>query len=600
MKKILLSTLLLLVTTLSVEASLTADDNQYITAYNKEVSTVNKNFAALRTLDDYKDSAKRSKLENSFSNLKKIIKSFSDQKDSQVVSMQRNYKSMVTTYNKNLKVAGVGSKPQVSKSQKPLSELINDYNRIYNKSISDYNAMNSETAIKDSKKQAELSKDYKLLTASIEKLKTADAGVYKKAKSGYDSWVSAYKEKAKFFTASSTSATSSDVMTAQDRANLKKFRSLYIENDYFFRNVDTVRLQDPKYAKPLEDTLHKLQALLNPMRHKTFDRGIKRADGDLKKIEKIFESASSKSKELATSVSNIDEQLEAIQSVFDQRNFDPRLIENNIIDEIKTPQEVTQWAKRLKAYQAMIPDMKKFLQTARANTVKGREPAFAQYTHWFKNNVEDDIAEAILDKSRSWDTKIRNGIAPNKMRPDELTQQLQSQSNVKSLIENFEVGRKCLQNQMALEMAMDAKLSGKTTLTKNEYKAYDKKLVKAKRESLKNQKLPEAVTQNTKLISLAKSLMKKMGRKTGELSHMVIISDLRHSKELKYDGSWYMLRWDSFAVKFVEKVGNQYFINHAFFSKSIENKYGLTYGGKWYISGMSAPKGGDEIPKENL
>ena len=184
MKKILFSSLLLFLTALPVQAALTADDNKYISAYNKEVSAVNRNFSALRTLDDYKDAVKRSKLEKSFANLKKIIKSFSDQKDSQVISMQRNYKSMVTTYNKNLKIAGVGKKSKTSKSQKSINELINDYNRIYNKSVGDYNAMNSEAAMKDSKKQAELTKDYKLLTDSIEKLKVADNGMYKKAKGG--------------------------------------------------------------------------------------------------------------------------------------------------------------------------------------------------------------------------------------------------------------------------------------------------------------------------------------------------------------------------------------------------------------------------------
>ena len=599
MKMLFVISLFLVSTVL--QASLSSQDNKYISAYNAEISKLNQNFAALRTLDDYKDVKKRSKLESSFNNLRKIIKSFSDQRDSQVVSMQRNYKSMVTTYNKNLKIAGVSSKKQpIKKSKESLKDVINNYNRIYNKSVGDYNAMNTKAAMKDFKKQKILQEDYKNLTQAIQKLKSADLGTYNKAKVGYSSWVSAYNEKAKFFSNTTDSSSTSEAMTAQDRANLKKFRSLYIENDYYFRNVDTVRLQDRAYAKPLEDTLHKLQALLNPMRHKTFDRGVKRADEDLKKIENIFASASSKSKDLAASVSNIEEELKAIQSVFDQREFDPRLQVNNVIGEIKTPQEVTQWAKKLKNYMAMIPDMKKFLQTAKANTIQGRAPAFSQYTHWFENSVEDDIEKAIIDKTRIWDTNIRDGIAGNRMMVDNLLRLLKDQSSVKELMQKYQKGEKCLQNSMALEVVMDGKLSGKTVLLKNEYKAYKKKLDKAKVSSLKNQKLPEAVTDNPKLLKLAKSLIKKMGRKTGEISHMLITNDLYHAKELKHDDGWYMLRWDGFSVKFVEKIEGKYYIQYATFSKSIENKYGLKYGGKWYLSTMSMFKEGAEILKENL
>ncbi len=590
-----------------LQASLTVDDNKYITAYNKEISTLNQNFGALRTFDDYKDPKKRAKVEESFRRVKEVIKSFSDQKDRQVVSMQSSYKNMVRTYNSNLKSAGVSSTPkssaksvpQKSSSEKSLSELISDYNRIYNRSFKDYNAMRTDADIKDPKQQAQLNKDYKELTATLEAIKPLDPRTYQAAKRGYDDWVDAYKSKAKHFSgtnAVATASTSSNTeMTSEDRNNLKKFRSLYIENDYYFRNVDTVRLQDPTYRRPLESKLHQLQALLNPMRHKTFDRGVKRADSDLKKIEDIFASASTTSKKMAASVGNIEEEFKTIQSVFNKEQFDPRLQRDYISGDARNPQEVKEWAEMLKEYKELIPDMTKFLDKVRNNTVEGRKPAFAGYRHWFVNNVEDDIDDAINDSTRRWKTEMFNGITKYRnYKPAQLDRTMNSQSEVKELMEEYTIGMKALENQKVFDKVMLGTYAPATKKYIKDYAAYDKKLIKAKQMTLKNQRVPQAVENNPKLLALAKSLVQG---NNSNISHMRITRKFMHNKVLKYSDGWYLLKWDSFIVSYVEKRGNRYFVKTAIISKNIAARYGVS-NADWYARGTNLE--GDEILKENI
>jgi len=590
-----------------LHASLSVDDNKYITAYNKEISSLNQNFGALRTFDDYKNPQKRAKVEESFKRVQEVIKSFSDQQDRQVVSMQRSYKNMVSTYNKNLKSAGVSpthkssakSVTQKNSSEKSLSELISDYNRIYNRSFKDYNAMRTDADIKDPQQQAQLNKDYKELTTTLEAIKPLDPGTYKGAKRGYDDWVDAYKSKAKHFNGANAvafaSTSSSTEMTSEDRQNLKKFRSLYIENDYYFRNVDTVKLQDPSYREPLEAKLHKLQALLNPMRHKTFDRGVKRADSDLKKIEDIFASASTTSKELAASVDNIEEEFAAIKSVFDKEKFDPRLQRDYIRGEARTPQEVKEWAEMLKGYKQLIPSMTKFLDKVRNNTIEGRKPAFSNYSYWFANNVEDDIDNALKDSTRRWNTEMHNGIHKYRdYKPQELDRAMNSQSQVKELMDEFTVGMKALENQKAFDKVMLGTYTPTTKKYIKDYTAYDKKLAKAKQMTLKNQKMPQAVENDPKLLALAKSLVKG---NNSNISHMRITRKFMHNEVLKYSEGWYLLKWDSFIVSYVEKKGSRYFVKSAVISKNVAARYGVS-NTDWHAQGTNAE--GDEILKENI
>ena len=605
----LIASMLLLSSSLAYGA-LTYDDNKYIKAYNKEISSLNRDYSALRTIEDYKNPQKRAKVEAGFAKLKEVIKSFSDQKDSQVVGMQRSYKNMVKTYNSNLKTAGVKASTPTktatsSKKQKPsaksLSELVNDYNRIYNRAFKDYNAMRSDADIQDPKKQAQLNLDYKELTATLNAIKPLDQKRYSGAKRGYDDWVDAYRSIAKNFSGANAvsvaSSSSSKEMTSEDKYNLKKFRSLYIENDYYFRNVDTVKLQDPEYRKPLEAKLKQLQALLNPMRSKTFDRGVKRADSDLKKIEDIFASASTQSKKMAASVSNIGEELKIIQSVFDKEKFDPRLQRDYISGEPRSPEDVKQWATTLKDYKALIPDMTKFLNRVRNNTVEGRKQPFKTYRHWFVNNVDSDIDSAIGDATRNWDTEMFNGVVKyrtySKRDFDSL---FKSQSSVKDMMDEFKVGMKALSNQKVYEEVTFGKYSAKTQKYIADYKAYDKKLARAKEMSLKNQQMPLSVENNPELISLAKSMMREDAKKN--ISHMRIVRKFMHNQVLKFSDGWYVYKWDSFVVAYVEKRGSRYFIQEAVISKDIANRYALVHGGKWHVQGVNGE--GVEILKQNI
>jgi len=490
----LVAATLLLSTSLAFGA-LTYDDNKYINTYNKEISTLNQNYSALRTLEDYQDPKKRAKLEASFTRLKKVIKSFSDQKDSQVISMQRGYKNMVSSYYRNLKKAGVG--------------------------------------------------------ATASKAKTENATPAKKPQQ----------------------------LTSEDRYNLKKFRSLYIQNDYYFRNVDKVKLQDPAYREPLEAKLKELQALLNPMRSKIFDRGVKRADTDLSKIEKIFASASDESKKMASSVSNISEELKAIQTVFDKSTFDPRLQRDYITGEARSPEDVKEWAEKLKNYKKLMPDMQKFLDKVRNNTIEGTKQDFKYYRTWFINSVADDMEDAILDSTRRWETEMRNGIIKYRnYKPSELNAMLKRQSSIREFMEAYKVGTKVLANQKVYEEVTNGKLSAKTQNYIKDYKAFDTKLVDAKKEAIKNQRLPRAIS-NPTILNIAKSKFKEGYAKN--ISHINISLDLYHASELDFYNGWYVKRWDAFNVYFVEQVGDRYFIKTASFKKDTQSKFELPHGGKW-------------------
>jgi len=241
--------------------------------------------------------------------------------------------------------------------------------------------------------------------------------------------------------------------------------------------------------------------------------------------------------------------------------------------------------------------MKKFLDKVRSNSVEGRKPAFATYRHWFVNNVESDIDDAISDKPREWNTEMFNGISKYRnYSKHDFEQLFKSQSSVKEMMDEFKVGMKALENQKVFDKVMYGAYSTKTKKYMKDYQAYDKTLVKAKKMSLKNQQMPRAVENNPKLIKLAESMLRNEVKKN--VSHMRIVRKFMHNKVLKFSDGWYLHRWDSFIVAFVEKKGNKYFIKKAVISKELENRYSLVHGGEWDIQGTNGE--GVEIPKENI
>ncbi len=532
MKKIgLLFGATLLCTTLT-QAQLTVDDNKYIRAYNTEINNLNRNFSSMRTLDDYKNPQKRAKVEENFSKVRKIIKSFSDQHDRQVVSLQQSYKRMVQTYNKNLKLAGVIGK----KAQK---------------------------SVKKSQKKLET--------------KRGEA-----------------------------SGATANVLTSTDKSNLRKFRSEYISSDYLFRNIDSVALQDPKYRAELETALQKLQTLLNPMRSKTFDRGVARADSDLKKLEDAYAVAMAKSKKQAAAVNgDVAKELQAIQSVFDQQNFDPRLLRNYITGEILPLKEVENWAEEMKRYKSLYPKMRAFLQNVQNNSIEGRKPEFSRYAYWFETQVMDKIESAIKDKKQELGTEIFNGITKyrnySKADMDRIFSNINyAQRDISEMLEEYTLGKKALANLVAIENIVDGSISAKSLQAQKDYDAYGKILNKAKSLSLKNQKMPTAATQDAKLLSIAKSLLPSSAKQPS--AAMRITHDISRHRSLDYSQAlgWHIMDYSAFAVAYAAKEGSVYRIKMVTFRKDNPEHYNRTHGGKWYLSSQTPAGYGIEIPKENI
>ena len=621
MKKITLLIAGSLLATSLLQAQLTVDDNKYINAYNKEINALNRNFGALRTLDDYKNPQKRAKVEENFNRVRKVIKSFSDQKDRQVVSMQRSYKSMVSTYNKNLKIAGVTAKsPSKTKSNKStrtsgetLSSLRSAFNKNLRSATNAVNGMRSPADFASDTKQKELKKYHTELKNILAKIEKKDANTYASAKRNFANWESYYVDLARDFTGPHASenrlsgaSSASDVMTSTDKYNLKKFRSEYISNDYLFRSIDSVALQDPKYRAQFETALKTLQNLLNPMRSKTFDRGVARADSDLKKLEDAYAQAMAKSKKQAAAVTgDVSKELKAIQSVFNQQNFDPRLLRNYITSEILPLNQVESWAKEMKRYKTLYPKMLSFLQNVQNNSVEGRKPEFSRYAYWFETQVVDKINGAITDKKRELDTEIFNGITKyrnySKSYMNRIFSNINSaQRDITEMLSEYHLGKKALENLMVIEKTIDGAPSAKSLQAQKDYALYGKILQKAKRLSLQNQKMPRAATNDAKLMAITKSLLPSSVFTSD--AALRITNDVKRFRSLDYSQAlgWHIMDYSAFAVAYAKKEGSTYRIKTVTFRRDNPEHYNRSHGGKWYLSSQTPAGYGIEIPKENI
>lgn len=617
LKHTILSLLVVLFTSL-LDAKLTVNDNKYITSYNKETSSLSRNFGSMRKMSDYQDNDKVQKVEDNFKKIENIIGKFSNQNDRQVIGMKTQLKNNKNNFYKNLKIASKSKPKTKSNTQKgsnaktempkeSLTQLVAQYNKEINNVTNALHSMNSAKDFANKSKMNKLHKHEVEIESILNKIKLIDARTYPAAKSSYDFYKKSYKKSAAFYAVKTTSNSlsksnklpSNQKMTADDIYKLKKFRSNYIANDWMFRSIDSVKLQDSKYKKEFVDALNLLQGLLNPMRSKTFDRGVKRADADLKVIEEAYSKALGTSKKQASKAGDVDKQLEIVQQQFNKKTFDPRLqIGFDVIDD---QAKVRAWASKLKKDEAMIPDILAFIEKSRANSIKARSPEFTSYMYWFKNKVQRELKDAKNKELGVWNPKIKNGVPFVEMKESSLQRDLKNQSRVKGMIEKYKVGKTSLANKMAFEKAYNGKVSSETLAMQKRYITFSKKLSSAMQESIKNQRLPKAVTIDASLMNIVKKLLPKL-RKFGEISHMNAVSDVSTHKEYLFaNGSWHIEITKTFTVSFVEKEGSHYFIKHVSLKYDEELYYGYINGKrKWYIYNLTPSMDGNEISKNNL
>ncbi len=300
----------------------------------------------------------------------------------------------------------------------------------------------------------------------------------------------------------------------------------------------------------------------------------------------------------STNEGDIKKEYERIRSLFNKEEFDPRLLRNYITGDPNSPEEVTEWAESIKSYQDSLPGIKAFLDKTWKTTTLGNSREFRRYLQWFNNSVEDDIREAVFDKkSNQWKSDLLSGVIENGWKEEYLKRSLKSQSTVREIMGRYNRGATVLENQKIFEKIVDGKYSKSTQKYIKEYKELGKKLTQAKKDNIKNQRLPEPGAFNAKTVKLAKELLKKSGVK---FSHLTLMQDITHYMKVEHvDNAFYVQKMDKFYVKFVAQKNGKHYIVDASFKKVIQwHPNPQRAFNKWYLYNVEQIERGDQILKK--
>ena len=565
-------------------------DNRYVEAYNQGIAELNNAFANLTTLEDYQDRAKCAIIEEVFSNLYMVLDMFSDQEDVQVKNLRKNIDSMKGTYEQNYNMANEQEQSAKEPEGESLNDLINNFNREMNELVSAYNNSEAEEVFSEIASRVEI---------TLKKIEALDADTYASAKGNYENLKRTYAERMV-----QVSATLSRDMSADER--VREFRSIYISEEPMFRSINVIEFQDPSYRAKYEDVITKLQTILNPIREDAASPAIVRASEELAALEKIYADALAQSEELAGSVEGIAEELEAIQGVFNQAEFDSRLPKDYFSDDPHSVDDVRRWAEDIKRYQDLLPEMMAFLDKVYNNTLEGQSPEFLSYYSWFKNSVPDALEDTIRDEFQSWEHEIYIGVERLEYKGNGLEYELESQESVKEIYENLQRGKKMLANQIEAEKILYGTPSDVSKENMQKYEELEAILQEASKESLSNQKLSRAVSDNPELLAVARELIAKEPREMGEVSHLRIVTDLtpRTQIDLMDNGvTKYFIKqsWEIFNVEFVERHGDKYYIVFGSFRRNIQVSDAFEkYGYNWFTTCINSIESSVEILKENL
>ncbi len=566
------------------------EDNKYIEMYNQGVLELNKAFANLQTLEDYQDRAKCAMIEEIFSNFYTLLDMFSDQNDAQVINLRKNIDSMKGTYDQNYQMANEQEESVEKPEGESLNDLINSFNAQMNEAVSAYNNSEPESVFAEVSSRVE---------ATLTKIEALDAETYASAKGNYENLKNTYNK-----SIAKESATLHRDMSADER--VKEFRSIYISEEPMFRSINVIEFQDPAYRAQYEEVITKLQTILNPVREDTTSPAIVRASEELQSLENIYANALAQSEELAGSVTGIVEELEVIQSAFNQAEFDPRLPKDYLNDDPHTLEEVRVWAEEIKRYQDLLPDMLVFLDKVYNNTLEGQSPEFLSYYSWFTNSVADALEGAIRDEFQSWEHEIFIGVNRLEYKGNGLEYQLESQESVREMYENLELGKKILTNKIESEKILYGAASDASEEYIQKYEELEAILQEATKESLSNQKMAREVSDNPELLAVARELIAKEPREMGEISHLRIVTDLAPRSEIDLMDTGtrkYFAKqsWEIFNVQFVEEHEDKYYIVFGSFRRNIQVSDAFEkYGYNWFTNGINSVETSVEIPKENL
>jgi hypothetical protein len=343
--------------------------------------------------------------------------------------------------------------------------------------------------------------------------------------------------------------------------------------------------------------------LLNPIRSKTFDRGVAKADEDLGLVERTYAGALGQSSTQAAAAGDVDKELETVQRKFDQASFDPRLGgEAGVPDD---PTEVSAWAARLKNQYDMIPQIIEFMDRAQSNSVKAQSPDFRAYAHWFRNSVKRGIEEAVGNEVGVWNREVREGVLPLEQGESGLRKMATDQDAVKWYLKDYTLGKSQLANLMAYEEAWYGSVQKGTLEYARRYEKMGEFLSQALTDSIKNQAMPAPAAVNPELIKLAQKMLAGLNPEyhvLGPVKAMRVVGDLVQEEEWRFeDNAWRQNRWELFGVAFAEQIKGRWYITYASFKKNLAFYGGHSRGiGQWYTLNVTPVGMGQEIPEQNI
>ncbi len=612
-KKYLIVLVMALLMSPFANAKITKEDKQIYKKYNGKIKILSNEVKQLRTIKDYKNKSKIDSIEKKFVNLDTLLKSMSDQNDVNVKKLRKGFDNFYNVFATNVKKAG-GSKPTQKKvvtSSKPIKKsngkkTVQDVFSEFNN-----NLKNAKTGVINHKKWADytnpkniqnMKKLFAKVELSLKEMKPFKNSNERSAKNAYASLKKTYdtnlteakkivkRDKA---TSNSSSANKKEQLSSSDRKLLKKIRNIFIRNDYKFREIDVISLQNPKYDKELKVIIDKLEQMIAPIKDKTFDRSVRKTLKDFNTVKTTYNNAKGISTNLASKSGDIDSQLNMIQKLFNDKDFDPRIKTDN-------PAKIKEWAKQMRNYKNAIPKTLKFFEHAKATSIKARSDKFSSYSHWFKSYVEDRINYAITDKNNRWDVKIRDGLYPLTYKPKSLENTLKHQDDVKLILEKLAIAKKANRAKEIFEETYYKSISSKTKENKISILKLEEKTRTAQLNAIKNKKLPKPISTDQKLLKLVKKHIHSVGRKLGNIEKIIITSTPKIDNYIQWDGeNWHHSKWEWFSYKVVEKEKDRYFIKEGSLRKNLKgwSMYQVE-DNVWFLWHLSLE--GDEILKENI
>ncbi len=345
------------------------------------------------------------------------------------------------------------------------------------------------------------------------------------------------------------------LFTEEEEKLLGAFRSDFNSNRYSLNErLNPISLQDPALRKECEAILARLWKTLGAIKNDKHPRFLaEKARYDELKVR--YDKATAKSDKLEKAAGDVDSQLELIQKEFPYKKFECKLPEN------ATPDMIEDWARRLKVLLETADKALAFFKKAQATSIKARSPEFMNYTYWFERNVKSSIQSALKYAKRDFEAPIFQGTRAVKDQT-----QMHNQLHVKWAKEHIRKGLWGAYRLLAWQRGHDGKEDPQTLADIETIKQMKVKLAGGVEESIRNNRMPEARSEDPELLAIAKDAIARGAKywEIGPYERMVI----NYKRNRKREGRWHdttfrVYDWDEFQVTIAEQDGDDYWTRTA-------------------------------------